>query len=164
MPTGNEQTWTQSRFFKSETLTLNFCRSLDYARGYESIIYFIDLCKPIETFIYARKKHPFTSYPVTKHPKHSRFAIIDIREKPVNFFYCSTRASTLVSAIILLTQAPLRKFPFLFIILWSDQGIINCKGTGAFAQEPELAKLLWRLKLTLVLNNKKSSLVFLVSL
>ena len=40
-----------------------------------------------------------------------------IQEKPVNFFYCSTRASTLVSAITLLTQVPLQKFPFLFIFI-----------------------------------------------
>ena len=33
------------------------------------------------------------------------------------FFCCSTRASTLVSAITLLTQVPLQKFPFLFIII-----------------------------------------------
>ena len=40
-----------------------------------------------------------------------------MREKPVNFFYCSTRASTLVYAIILLTQVPLQKFLFLFIFI-----------------------------------------------
>ena len=61
------------------------------------------------------KKHPFTGYPAVKHPKHRKFAITDIRKKPVNCFYCSTRASTLVPAIILLTQVPLQKFPFLFI-------------------------------------------------
>ena len=33
-----------------------------------------------------RKKHPFTSYPAAKHPKRSKFAITDIREKPANFF------------------------------------------------------------------------------
>ena len=62
-----------------------------------------------------KKNHPFTSHPAEKHPKQSKFAITDIREKPVNFFYCSSRASTLVSAITLLTQVPLQKFPFLFI-------------------------------------------------
>ena len=36
--------------------------------GNESIIYFTDLCKPIETYIYARKMHPFASYPTAKHP------------------------------------------------------------------------------------------------
>ena len=39
-----------------------------------------------------------------------------------HFFYCSTRASALVSAIILSTQVPLQKFPILFIIIiliWS---------------------------------------------
>ena len=35
----------------------------------------------------------------------------------MNFFYCSTRALTLVSAITLLAQVPLQKFPFLFIII-----------------------------------------------
>ena len=42
---------------------------------------------------------------------------MEIREKPVNFFNCSTWATTLVSAITLLTQAPLQKFPFLFIFI-----------------------------------------------
>ena len=52
----------------------------------------------------------------------------NIREKPVNLFYCSTQASTLVSAVSLLTQVPLQKFLFLLIIIspWTDQGIINC--------------------------------------
>ena len=44
---------------------MNSCRSLDYA---ESIIYFTDLCKSIETYIYAKKKHLFASYPAAKHP------------------------------------------------------------------------------------------------
>ena len=79
-----------------------------------------DLCKPLEIYVYVIKKHPSSGYPAAKHPKHSKFAITDIREKPVNFFYCSTRASTLVSATILLTQVPLQKFPFLFI------SIIRC--------------------------------------
>ena len=56
-----------------------------------------------------------SGYPAVKHPKHSKFAIIDIQEKPVNFFCCSTRAPTLVFAITLLAQVPVQKFPFLFI-------------------------------------------------
>ena len=32
-----------------------------------------------------RKKRPFTSYPAARHPKHSKFAITDMREKPVGF-------------------------------------------------------------------------------
>ena len=54
--------------FQSKTLTLNFYRSLDYARGDDSILYFTDLCKPIETYIYDKKKHPFTISPAAKHP------------------------------------------------------------------------------------------------
>ena len=83
-------------------------------------VYYIlsnDLCKVIEILIYGRKKRPFTGNPAAKHPKHSKLAITDIREKPVNFFCCLTQASTLVSAITLLTQVPLQKFPFLFIII-----------------------------------------------
>ena len=57
----------------------------------------------IEIYVYARKKHSSSGYPAAKHPKHSKFAITDIREKPANFFYYSTRALTLVSATILLT-------------------------------------------------------------
>ena len=53
----------------------------------------------------------------------SKFAITDIREKPVNFICCSTQVSTLVTAITLLTQVLLQKFPFLFIF------IIDCINT-----------------------------------
>ena len=47
--------------------------------------------------------------------KHIKFAITDIRKKPVNFFSCSTRALTLTSAITLIAQVPLQKFPFFLI-------------------------------------------------
>ena len=40
------------------------CRSRVYVRGFSN-----NLCKPIEIYICARKKHPFTSYPAAKHPK-----------------------------------------------------------------------------------------------
>ena len=40
----------------------------------------------IEIYIYARKTHPCTSYPAAKHPKHGKFAIIDIREKSGELF------------------------------------------------------------------------------
>ena len=66
-------------FFQRGTQTLNSCCNLD-----KSIISFNDLCKPIEIYINARKKHTFTCYPVSKHPKHSKFANTDIREKPVD--------------------------------------------------------------------------------
>ena len=90
--------------------TLNSCHSLDHARNNESIIYFNDLCKTIEIYIYARKKLPFTSYLAAMHPKHRKFAITDMRERSVDYFYYTTRAP----AIILLTYVPLQKFPFLF--------------------------------------------------
>ena len=50
-------------------------------------MFFNDLCIPIEIYIYARKKHPIKSYPAAKHPKHSKFAITDMREKLVGFVY-----------------------------------------------------------------------------
>ena len=62
--------------------------------------------------------------------QNSKFAITDIREKPTILFYCSTRASTSVSAITLLTQDPLQKFPFLFII------IIPCYIQNKFRELP----------------------------
>ena len=43
--------------------TLISCRSLDYACSNESIILIMDIRKPIEIYIYAKKKHSFTSYP-----------------------------------------------------------------------------------------------------
>ena len=45
-----------------------------------------------------------------------------------------------------------------------NQGIINIAGTETSAKEPKLAKILRELKLTPVLYNKKSPLVFLVCL
>ena len=61
-------------FSQSETVTPNSFRGLDYARGNESIIYFIDLCKPTETYIYARKKTPLQ---VIIAPKHTHFCLRD---------------------------------------------------------------------------------------
>ena len=60
-------------FFRSKTPTYNSCRSLDYAGGNESIIYFTDLCKAIEIYIYARKKHPFASYSKADIPQKTSF-------------------------------------------------------------------------------------------
>ena len=67
-------------FLRGGTLTLNSCSSLEYARSNEAIIYFNDLCKPIELYIYVRKKHTFTSYPAAKHPKHSKFTITNMQK------------------------------------------------------------------------------------
>ena len=52
------------------------------------------------------KKHPFTGYPAAKLPKYSKFAITDMREKPVDCLIVQHGRSTLVSAITLLTQVP----------------------------------------------------------
>ena len=75
----------QWRFFWSGTQTLNSFRSLEYARDNKSITFFYDLCKPIEMYIYARKKHPFNSYPAAKHPRHSKFAITDMKNQQTFF-------------------------------------------------------------------------------
>ena len=64
---------------------MNFCRSLDYAHGKESVIYFTDLCKPIETYIYARKKHPFASYPAAKHPNAANLRLQTCDKNPADF-------------------------------------------------------------------------------
>ena len=71
--------------FRSVSQTLNSCGSLHHARGSESIIFFNDHCKPIETYINAMKKHSFTSCPAAKHPKHNKLAATNIREKPVDW-------------------------------------------------------------------------------
>ena len=36
---------------------------------------------------------PLTSYPAAKHPKHGKFAITDVRQKPVNFFFFANSGS-----------------------------------------------------------------------
>ena len=57
-----------------------------YAHGNKPIIYFNNPCKAIEIYICAKKNCPFTNYPAAKHPKHSKFAITDMLEKPADFF------------------------------------------------------------------------------
>ena len=67
-------TGTAARFPTSNT-DIEFFLSLDYARGNESFIYFTDLCKPIETYIYARKMPPFASDPAAKHPNAANLGL-----------------------------------------------------------------------------------------
>ena len=110
-------------FPRSKTLTLNSCRSLDYAHGNESIIYFTHLCKPMETHICARKKHPFATYPAAKHPNAANLLLQTYDKNQWTFFINTARASTLALAIILL------KFSFLLrsIIPWVKYQItISC--------------------------------------
>ena len=78
-------TGTGAFFFQTEPLTLNSCRSLDYARGNESIIYVTDLCK---------EKAPICKLSRSKAPKRSKLAVTDIRQKPADFFIKTARAST----------------------------------------------------------------------
>ena len=91
-----------------------------HARGNESIIYFTDLCKPIETYIYARKKHPFASYPAAKHPNAANLRLQTYDKKPVDCFNNTARSTTLALAIIFEIQVPSQKFPFLlkYTIPW----------------------------------------------
>ena len=52
------------------------------------MIYFTDLCKPIEAYVYAKKVHPFASYPAAKHLNASsaiKLAVADIQQKPVSY-------------------------------------------------------------------------------
>ena len=99
-PTRTGQTQAQSGFFLTEPLTLNSCRSLVYASGNESIIYFTDLFKPIKTYVYARKKHPFANYPAAKHPNAANLRLQTYDKKTVVFFIKTARSSTLALAII----------------------------------------------------------------
>ena len=61
-------------------------------------------------YIYASKNHPFTCFPAAEHHNTVNLAL---REKPVDFLYGAARTSALAPEIILLTQVPLQKFPFL---------------------------------------------------
>ena len=70
--------------------TQNFCLSHGYARGNWSIIYFNDLCKLIERYLYDSEKHPFSSYHAAKHSKRSKFAITHMWGKQVNFLLYNT--------------------------------------------------------------------------
>ena len=52
-----------------------------------NLLCFNDLCKPIEIYIYVRKRHPFTSYLAARHPKHKKNLRLQMNEKkPVDFF------------------------------------------------------------------------------
>ena len=107
-PTGTEQTRTQLHFFRSETILLNSCRSLDYARCNEYIIYFADLRKPIETYIYARKKAPICKLSRSKAPKTQQIYLYRHTRKTSELLLLFNTGVDLVSAIILLTQVPLQ--------------------------------------------------------
>ena len=84
------------------------------------IIFFNSLCKPIEIYIYARKKHPFTSYPAAKLPKHNKFAATDLLEKPVDFFNNTARASNFANIGLFAKVS----FPVGSIIPWFS--LYNC--------------------------------------
>ena len=49
----------------------------------------------------------------SKAPKCSKFKVTDIQVKPEDYFYDTAQASSLAPEIILLTEVPLHKFPFL---------------------------------------------------
>ena len=98
------------------TQTLNSCRRLDYARDDKSIIYV--------PMIYASQKKNTSILAKGTHlqviPQQStKTANLRLRtyENTSGRLYRTARASTLARAIILLTQVPLQKFPFLFIFI-----------------------------------------------
>ena len=62
-----------------------------------------------------RKSTHLQVIPQQSTEKGRKFATTDVREKPVDFFCCATWALTLSPAIILSTQAPLQKFPFMLV-------------------------------------------------
>ena len=51
-----------------------------------AVFLLVETHKHVTSIAVLRKKRPFSSYPAVKHSKHSKFAITDIREKPVNVF------------------------------------------------------------------------------
>ena len=50
-----------------------------------------------------KQKTPIYEVSHSKAPKHGKFRLSDVREKPVDFFYTTARASTFAPAIILRT-------------------------------------------------------------
>ena len=100
-------------FPQREPLPLNSFRGFVYALCNESIIYFTDLCKPIETCIYARKKHSFASYPSAKHPNTANLRLQTYDKNQWTFFNNTARASILALAIIFKVEVSLQTFPFL---------------------------------------------------
>ena len=57
---------------------------------------------------------------LAKKPKTSKLAATDKREKPVDFFHDTARASTFAPTIILLTRVPLQKYLFLLNLKFLD--------------------------------------------
>ena len=91
----NEQAQRECRFLLVDTQKHLTSIAVLAVHTKTSLLYtFQRSIKLIEIYIYARKKHPSSGYPAANHSKHSKFAITDIREKPVNFFYNAERAST----------------------------------------------------------------------
>ena len=60
-----------------------------------------------------QEKAPIYKLSRSKAPKHSKLAVTDMRQKPVDFFDNTAQASTLALAIIFKIQVPSQKFPFL---------------------------------------------------
>ena len=58
------------------------------------------LTSQLYIFYYARKKLPFTSYLAAKHPKHHKFAITNMREKPADFLLYNTSVDFSFSKIL----------------------------------------------------------------
>ena len=108
-------------FLQSEPLSSNSFCSFEYARGNESIIYFTDLGKPIETYIYARNKHPNAA--------NLRLQTYD--KNQWTFCNNTARASTLALAIIVKIQILLQKFPFLlrYTTPWLKNTVYGSCGT-----------------------------------
>ena len=125
MPAETEQTRTLSRFFPKwitielsplilcESLPSNSFRSLGYARGNESIIYFTDLCKPIETYIYAKKNTHLQVIPQQRTQTQQTCGYRHTTKNQWTYFHNAARGSTLALAIIFIIQVPLQKFPIL---------------------------------------------------
>ena len=67
------------------------------------------------------KKHPFTSYLAEKHPKRSKFAITDMRQKPVNLFllYVTSVGFNSRNNFVNLGSFAKVSVPLKFIIPWT---------------------------------------------
>ena len=64
-------------------------------------------------YIYVSEKAPIYMLPRCKAQKYSKYRVTDIREKTVNFYHGTARTPSLDPKILLLTEVPLQKFPFL---------------------------------------------------
>ena len=87
-----EETRQECRVLLAETHRRSTFIAVFIVHAKTSLFYTLQLSiKLVEIYVYARKKHPSSGYPSAKHPKHSKFAIIDRHTRKTNELFLERR-------------------------------------------------------------------------